>query len=469
MTLQRSRMTAWVTWFLAPVATLIWMPRLLGTEPAVFKPAKRPTFANFDVTPLPEKAAKPATPESVKAPTLRFSGGTTLRPSIIAESDAPESAPLFVNPVPEPKLDVPARSLAQPLQEVETIQRPIPASPQLAPKLETVPWNVAPRSPMPHITAASLQVAGLSVRYWVVSTRCCQQYQRQCGPSCRFVCHAMTDNSHVHSVCVEELLGSLAPGSPTCIFVHGGFRRGEETWHDAEASYQWLRSACPPTPFNFIYFTWPSEGTLTYLSNNIFASAVPGVDMAILGRRSELTGFYLADLVGAIPPGCPVSLIGHSLGARTVVSGLHLLAGGRVQGQPRWNRADAGNRIRAVLAAAAIEHDWLNPGDRYGCALNRAECLLNLRNERDFALAFFPLRRPFSSRALARAGFTRDDQRRLGAHVCQVSELDVSQLIGPGHGWPNYVGRPEIAAAVSPFVFFSERTREMNEPAELPR
>ncbi len=446
MTLQRSRMTAWVTWFLAPVATLIWLPRLLGMEPAVFKPAKRPTVVIFDVTPLSEKAVKPATPESLKAPTLRFSSGPTSRARIIAEADAPEPVPLFVNPVLEPMSDVPARSLGQPPEEVEAFQ-----------------------PPMPNNAATSPRAAGLAVRYWVVSTRCCQQHQHQCGLSCRFVCHAMNDDSQVHPVCVEELLGSLAPGSPTCIFVHGGFRRREETWHDAAASYQWLHNACPQTPFNFIYFTWPSEGTCTYLSNNLFASPLPGVDMAILGRRSELTGFYLADLVGAIPPGCPVSLIGHSLGARTVVSGLHLLAGGSVQGQPRWNPADAGNRIRAVLAAAAIEHDWLNPGDRYGCALKRAECLLNLRNERDFALAFFPLRRPFSSRALARAGFTRDDQRKLGAHACQVSELDVSQLIGHGHGWPHYVRRPEIAAAVSPFVFFSETTGEVNEPAELPR
>jgi hypothetical protein len=107
-----------------------------------------------------------------------------------------------------------------------------------------------------------------------------------------------------------------------------------------------------------------------------------------------------------------------------------------------------------VLAAAAIEHDWLNPGDRFGCALHRAECLLNLRNKCDLALSIYPLRRPFSSRALARTGFTRKDQRELGERLVQVSEVDVTPLIGGAHGWPNYCSQPSIANVVAPYVFF---------------
>ena len=181
---------------------------------------------------------------------------------------------------------------------------------------------------------------------------------------------------------------------------------------------------------------------------------VPNVDFAILGRRSEVNGFYLADLIGALPPENPVSLVGHSLGARAIASGLHLLGGGAIQNQVRWNPADCGNRLRVVLAAAAIDHDWLNPGERYGCALQRAECLLSLRNECDLALSLYPLRRPFSSRSLARAGFTRKDQRRLGEHVCQVSEFNVTPLLRTHHTWPYYIRRSEIAAAIAPYVFF---------------
>lgn len=121
-------------------------------------------------------------------------------------------------------------------------------------------------------------------------------------------------------------------------------------------------------PLNFIYFTWPSEGPFSLVPNNPFSTAIPCLDFGVLGRRAELNGFYLADLIGSLPGPTTVSLIGHSLGARTIATGLHLLGGGTVHGKARWNPADCGHRIRVVLAAAAIEHDWLNPGDRYGCA-----------------------------------------------------------------------------------------------------
>ena len=109
-----------------------------------------------------------------------------------------------------------------------------------------------------------------------------------------------------------------------------------------------------------------------------------------------------------------------------------------------------------MLAGAAIEHDWLNPGDRYGCALRRTECLLNLKNKKDIALLLFPLRHPFSSRALARAGFTRKDRCKLGEHNGQVTELDVTPWLKHHHSWPEYIRRPEVAAAIAPYVYFEQ-------------
>ena len=278
------------------------------------------------------------------------------------------------------------------------------------------------------------------------------------------MCHAVTEDCQIHSACFEQLLGSLIPNAPVCIFAHGAFTRWQDVWEDSEATYQWLRSPCPQVPLNFIYFTWPSEGVLALTSDNAFTSPVPGVDFFVLGRRAEWNGFYLADLIGALPPNLPVSLLGHSQGTRTISSALHLLGGGTVQKQARWNPADCGNRIRVVFAAAAIDHDWLNTDERYGCALNRAECLLNLRNDRDLALALYPFRHPFSARSLARAGFTRRDQRHLGEHVCQVSEHNVTPLIGHHHTWPRYLCQPEIAAAIAPYIYFESAAQVVESP-----
>jgi hypothetical protein len=320
---------------------------------------------------------------------------------------------------------------------------------------------------MPNGVIVPLPAPGPAVKYGVVSTRCCRQKAHRCGIACRFQCHAVTDDCQIHPVEIETLLSSLMPGAPVCIFTHGSFTSWQDVWQDAEATSRWFRSPCPQAPLNFIYFTWPSEGVFAMATNNALTTPVPNVDFAILGRRSEVNGFYLADLIGALPPDNPVSLVGHSLGARAITSGLHLLGGGAVQKQVRWNPADCGNRIRVVLAAAAIDHDWLNPNERYGCALQRAECLLSLRNERDLALSLYPLRRPFSSRSLARAGFTRQDQRRLGEHVCQVSELNVTPQVGKYHSWPYDVRCPEIAAAITPYVYFESLGR-VPQSTEMP-
>ncbi len=108
------------------------------------------------------------------------------------------------------------------------------------------------------------------------------------------------------------------------------------------------------------------------------------------------------------------------------------------------------------MAAAAIDHDWFNPGQRYDCGLNCTECLLNLRNSRDAALKLYPLRRPFSSRALGSSGFTRSDERKLGRRTCKLKELDVSGEIGHAHYWPEYFSRAVLAAKVRNFVHYTD-------------
>lgn len=50
----------------------------------------------------------------------------------------------------------------------------------------------------------------------------------------------------------------------------------------------------------------------------------------------------------------------------------------------------------------------------------------------------------------------------------QVSELNVTEIIGKGHRWPNYCRQPGIAAAVSPYVYF-EASQGVVQTEELPR
>ena len=122
-----------------------------------------------------------------------------------------------------------------------------------------------------------------------------------------------------------------------------------------------------------------------------------------------------------------------------------------------------------VFLAAAIDHHWLNPHERYGQALCPVEALLNVRNRRDLPLRFYPLRRPFSHRALARTGFTKSDRRKMGPAVEKLAEVDVTHLVGRRHFWQYYYQHPEIAVAIAPYVFFTNgNATQSDEPSRQP-
>jgi hypothetical protein len=459
MTLKQTRLTAWIAGICVALATVIWLPKLLGADPS-FAPRRmdRPRAVLLNIQPLPEQIIH----QEVSTPSeLQALIPVESEPKNEVEAPAPAPLPALdeeADAVEDETAATPQTSLPPavellPLEEEESLPgQPTLVQPQsslkIVPQLESLPADG------PTIPPSSVPLVGPAVKYWIVSSRCCPQKHQKCGVNCRFVCHAVTEDCQSVPVDYEQLLASQIPGAPTCVLVHGSFTRMQDCWPDADCTYNWLRSSCPHAPINLIYYTWPSEGPFALLPHNYLTTPVPNLDFGILGHRAELNGFYLADLIGALPPTTTVSLIGHSLGARAVVSALHLLGGGTVRGKVRWNPVDGGQRIRVVLAAAAIEHDWLNPEERFGCALNRTECLLNLRNECDLALSIYPLRRPFSSRALARTGFTRKDQRELGERLVQVSELDVTPLIGKAHGWPSYCRQPSIASVIAPYVFF---------------
>jgi hypothetical protein len=138
------------------------------------------------------------------------------------------------------------------------------------------------------------------------------------------------------------------------------------------------------------------------------------------------------------------------------VATLHLLAGGNIDGIACPCGPYPQHRIRAVLAAAAFDHDWLNPEERYDRAVCLPECVLNLQNRHDLALAFYPLQRPGAARSLARTGFTAADRRELAEWSGKLLNVDVTDQVGRHHQWANYLDEPAIARTIAPYVFFTE-------------
>ena len=236
--------------------------------------------------------------------------------------------------------------------------------------------------------------------------------------------------------------------------VHGSFVTADTVTEDSKNTFRWLRRAAPHLQLQVVFLTWPSEGLLTLNPAIAGTSAVPGLDVAILGRRAEFNGIRLVKLVQSISPQSPICLIGHSHGARIVASGLNLMGGGELCGVKLCEGPS--HRIRTILAGAAIDHDWLCPRQRYEYALNATECLLNIQVRKDWALMIYPLRRPFSKRALGSTGFTERDMMQFGRRASQVCNYDLSEMIGYGHIWPEFYQHQSIANELVNWVYFRD-------------
>lgn len=283
--------------------------------------------------------------------------------------------------------------------------------------------------------------------YWIASSRGLPQNPAE--STCRRLeyFHRLSDG-RIQRTSLPTLASQFVPGVPVCIFIHGAYVDAESHRTEAAYTYNWIRRAAPQLPIQVIFYTWPSDAECKALSP------------LLVNQRARWAGnnaFYLADLIGQLPPECPVCFVGHSLGARTAVATMHLLAGGQVAGYSYPYNTGAGRRYRAVLAAAAFDRNWLNPGQKYGRALSCVEGVVNLQNRGDWALSLYPFRRPFSRKAIGATGFTRWDRAHIGGQSCKAIDLDVTYYVGLGHTWPHYYEEPSIARAIVPYAYFVDQ------------
>ncbi|MCA9076114.1 MAG: hypothetical protein KDA93_13885 [Planctomycetaceae bacterium] len=280
--------------------------------------------------------------------------------------------------------------------------------------------------------------------YWIASSRGLPQNPAQ--STCRRLeyFHRLSDG-RLERTTLPAMASQMIPGVPVCIFIHGAYVSAESHRSESAYTYNWIRQAAPQLPIQVIFYTWPSDTDVKLLTPLLVNQR---------GRWAGNNAFYLADLIGQLPAECPVCLVGHSHGARTAAATMHLLAGGEVSGYTYPYNTGAGRRYRAVLAAAAFDRHWLNPGQKYGRALSLVEGVVNLQNRGDWALSLYPLRRPLSRRAIGATGFTRWDRTRLGPQNCKAIDLDVTYFVGLGHTWPHYYQEPTIAHAIVPYTFF---------------
>lgn len=330
-----------------------------------------------------------------------------------------------------------------------TFVEPPARSPAATGPVPFVPDRLGPSqsrpAPIPRIVGTAPSAPPESNDFWIVSSRNCVQQGNRPSVSCPLDYYRCERGGRRVAKDENAFRQSIPPGVPVCVVVHGSFTDWETVCEDAAATQRWLRRAAPHLPLQVVLFSWPSEPTTMLL---------PPVDTGIMGTRAEFNGLYLSQLIQRIPSESPVSLVGHSHGARSISSALHLMGGGMVQGYRYPNPQAFPHKVRVVYMAGALDHHWLDPGERYGRALARTDAILNVRNSQDWALAFYEWRRPFAGAALGKDGLYNDDRRRLGEMGGKIREIDVTRLLGTDHLWPSYVRRPEIASAAVPYIYF---------------
>lgn len=285
-------------------------------------------------------------------------------------------------------------------------------------------------------------------KFWVVHTRDCPQVMGSDPWANLKVLHFDAQGELVPRDPSEFL--AQAVGRPVLIQVQGNLTTPDIALGGLMWSSAWLQQnrALSPDPV-VIAFDWPSQR----ISRNDVR------DVNEKGRRAYIAGCHLARFLSGFPLSSRITLLGQSFGGRVVLSALHLLGGGCLNSQDHDSpvrlpalRPDL--HLRGILLAAASDHDWLGPNQRFDRALHSCEGLLNLYNRRDEALVLYPfLRRSGRRRALGRIGLRPSDFDRLGPLAARYEEHDIYDQLNSDHTLLDAVANPQIARWMAPYLW----------------
>jgi hypothetical protein len=238
---------------------------------------------------------------------------------------------------------------------------------------------------------------------------------------------------------LPQLLGELAERAgeyqAAVIYVHGNWMEWGNTRRRQETLAH-LLAARSDKPLLLISLSWPSQ-----------RETGPFRDVRHHAQCADQQAFALAGLLGRldeVAPQLPVGLVGFSLGARTITAGLHLGAGGSVEGMRLVDVPDRLGQYRVSLVAAAVDRSWLHPHGRHALAMVQVDQLVNLYNSQDPILQRFRFI-DLTNRPAAGGfqGFITANGPRVSSPLIpqpRVLQIDCSSCIGASHAELDYYG-----------------------------
>ena len=215
----------------------------------------------------------------------------------------------------------------------------------------------------------------------------------------------------------------------------------------APAIVKWIRGGSNGLPVQIVFYTWPSDDE---------ADAVAAHQHHRAGRAGGVQRLLSGEAGFAISrpgPGEFFRLQLRSPRGRLDAAFARGRRHSRLQlSLPMPSRRDLTGRCSM---AAAMDRNWLNPGQRYGQALWVTEWLLNMRNQADFALNLYPIRTFYGKQALGRVGFSPRDRFLMGPLAARITEWDVTWAIRTEHAWVFYYHNREIGNVIAPVLAFA--------------
>lgn len=306
---------------------------------------------------------------------------------------------------------------------------------------------------------------GQGVETWEIDTRRCEQVMGTSPWPCAAVNRFDEPSGTLVRADPASLLATMA-GRPVVILSHGNGYEDDVSMREAlQVRNQLEALGGLPSGTLFVVFDWPSERSLRSLVRDLNEKA----------RRSQVAGYHLARFLEVAPAGSTICLIGQSDGARISLTAMHLLSG---QVLPNFLREPSAQlesarpdfRLRCVALEAAVGHHWLDPGERLGGALTNCEAMLNLRNDRDFALSVFTLgtytgqRRP-----LGEVGLTVRDRKRLGPLADRVEDIDHHSYSGRDHTlFTEALTFPCVAQRIAAYTSFGDVSAGLGKKFQTP-
>lgn len=264
---------------------------------------------------------------------------------------------------------------------------------------------------------------------WLVSSRCLPDLEK-----CTTLAPVefRTSRFHCESGWVtsddQQLIASFssAPTMRTVVYAHGNWMTADNAL--GRGCYVYNRtSQRAQESIRFIIYSWPSQ-----------RDGRPVRDVYEKAERSNVDTYYFAQLLSRVPESSPLGILAYSFGGRVVGGGLHLVAGGTLEGRtsPTW---DGQRQIHISFVAPAFDRTWLVRDQEYGMAMQNVETLVNIYNSRDPVLRRFRFIDFFSTPIAAGFSGLADPHatRPLQADD-RIAQYDCGEAVGTSHDEMNY-------------------------------